>query len=179
MEVDMNRRDFWKTMVAAVSVGGVEASNLLPAMAEQNGPATADVTKIYQLQAAFHRAKTAQDIALMMSFWDSKGTLRVHGDQKSPYVGTEQLRAYWLNSGSFKNRRFSLVQTIEETEGCDSLLVALDQRGMADPERVRRDGIAARRRHELRRLRRLHFSVTRCVSAAPHPTELKVARAPS
>jgi hypothetical protein len=46
MEVDMNRRDFWKTLVAAVSVGGVEASNLLPAMAEQNGPATADVAKI-------------------------------------------------------------------------------------------------------------------------------------
>jgi hypothetical protein len=109
----------------------------------------------------------------MMSLWDSKGTLRVYGDQKSPYVGTERLRAYWLNSGSFKNRRFSLVPTIEETERCDSLLVALDQRGMADPERARRDGIAAPRRHELRRLRRLHFSVTRCVSAAPHPHRIE------
>src|SRR2546425_5311408 len=103
MEVNMNRRDFWKTMVAAVGVGGIEASNLLPAIAEQNGPATADVAKIYQLQAAFHRAKTAQDLGLMMSLFDSASTLRVQGDPKSPYVGTERLREYWLNSGSFKN----------------------------------------------------------------------------
>src|SRR5438034_3300453 len=83
MEVNMNRRDFWKTMVAAVGVGGIEASNLLPAIAEQNGPATADVAKIYQLQAAFHRAKTAQDLGLMMSLFDSASTLRVQGDPKS------------------------------------------------------------------------------------------------
>src|SRR5437879_3093014 len=109
MEVNMNRRDFWKTVVAAVGVGGIEASNLLPAIADQNGPATADIAKIYQLQAAFHRAKTAQDLGLMMSLFDPNATLRVHGDAKSPYVGTDQLRAYWINSGSFKNRRFSLV----------------------------------------------------------------------
>jgi len=108
-EVDMKRRDFFRTMVAAVGVGGVEASNLLPAMAELSGPATADVAKIYQLQAAFHRAKTAQDVGLMMSLWDPTGTLKVQGDPKSPYVGSEQLRGYWLNSGSYKNRRFSLV----------------------------------------------------------------------
>ena len=108
-EVNMKRRDFFRTMVAAVGVGGVEASNLLPAMAELSGPATADVAKIYQLQAAFHRAKTAQDVGLMMSLWDPTGTLKVQGDPKSPYVGSEQLRGYWLNSGSYKNRRFSLV----------------------------------------------------------------------
>jgi hypothetical protein len=79
-------------------------------MAQVSGPATADVAQIYQLQAAFHRAKTAQDIELMMSLWDPKATLKVQGDLKSPYVGTEQLRGYWLNSGSFKNRRFSLDQ---------------------------------------------------------------------
>jgi hypothetical protein len=108
-EVNMKRRDFCRTMAAAVGVGGVAASNLLPAMAQVSGPATADVAKIYQLQAAFHQAKTAQDIELMMSLWDPKATLKVQGDPKSPYVGTEQLRGYWLNSGSFKNRRFSLV----------------------------------------------------------------------
>ena len=105
----MKRRDFWKIMMAAVGAGGVEASNVLPAIADENGRATADVAKIYQLQAAFHRAKTAQDIGLMMSLFDPNATLRVHGDTKSPYVGTDRLRAYWLNSGSFKNRRFSLV----------------------------------------------------------------------
>jgi hypothetical protein len=49
-------------MVAAVGVGGVAVSKLMPAMAQVSGPATADIAEIYQLQAAFHRAKTAQDI---------------------------------------------------------------------------------------------------------------------
>jgi hypothetical protein len=109
----MNRRDFCRTMAAVVGVGGVAASNLLPAMAQVSGSATADVAKVYQLQAAFHRAKTAQDIELMMSLWDSNGTLKVQGDPKSPYVGTEQLREFWLHSGSFKNRRFSLVPSFK------------------------------------------------------------------
>jgi len=108
-EVNMKRRDFCRTIAAAVGVGGVAASNLLPAMAQVSGQATADVAQIYQLQAAFHRAKTAQDIELMISLWAPKATLKVQGDPKSPYVGAEQLRGYWLNSGSFKNRRFSLV----------------------------------------------------------------------
>lgn len=105
----MKRRDFSKIIMAVVGVGGVEASNLVPAIANQNGQATAEVAKIYQLQAAFHRAKTAQDIGLMMSLFDANATLRIQGDARSPYVGADQLRAYWLNSGSFKNRRFSLV----------------------------------------------------------------------
>jgi hypothetical protein len=105
----VKRRDFSKIIMAVVGVGGVEASNLVPAIANQNGQATAEVAKIYQLQAAFHRAKTAQDIGLMMSLFDANATLRIQGDARSPYVGADQLRAYWLNSGSFKNRRFSLV----------------------------------------------------------------------
>jgi hypothetical protein len=109
----MERRDFWRTMAAVMTVGGVEALNLNPATAQVSGPVTADVAKIYQLQAAFHRAKTAQDITLMMSLWDPAATLRVQDDQKSPYVGTERMRTYWLNSGSFKNRRFSLVPSFK------------------------------------------------------------------
>jgi hypothetical protein len=95
--------------MVAMGVGGAAASNPLPATAQVNGSASADVAKIYLLQAAFHRAKTAQDITLMMSLWDPGGALRVQGDPKSPYVGAELLRGFWLNSGSFKNRRFSLV----------------------------------------------------------------------
>jgi hypothetical protein len=100
-------------MAAALGVGGVAVSNLLPAVAQVNGPATADIANIYQLQAAFHRAKTAQDIELMMSLWDSNGTLKVQGDPKSPYVGAARLREFWLNSGPFKNRRFSLVPSFK------------------------------------------------------------------
>jgi len=104
----MKRRDFCKTVVAAVGVSGGAAPNLSPA-AEVNGPATPDIGQIYQLQAAFHEAKTAANIELMMSLWDPKGTLKIDGDAKSPYTGVEKLRAYWVNSGSFKSRRFSLV----------------------------------------------------------------------
>ena len=109
----MQRRDFCRTMAAAVGVGGAMAATLVPAMAQVSGPATADVAQIYQLQAAFHQAKTAQDIALMMSLWDPNATLKVQGDPKSPYVGTEQLRGFWLTSGSFKNQRFSLVPSFK------------------------------------------------------------------
>jgi hypothetical protein len=109
----MKRRDFCKTMATVVGVGGVAASNLLPALAQANGPATADVAQIYQLQAAFHRAKTAQDIALMMSLWDANATLKVQGDPKSPYIGTERLQEFWLHSGSFTHRRFSLVPSFK------------------------------------------------------------------
>jgi hypothetical protein len=106
----MKRRQFCRSIAVAVAgAGGLAASNLLPAMAQVSGSATADVAQVYELQAAFHRAKTAQDIELMMSLWDPKATLKVHGDAKSPYIGAEQLRGYWVNSGSFKNRRFSLV----------------------------------------------------------------------
>jgi len=45
----------------------------------------------------------------MMSLWDAQGRLEVVGDAKSPYVGSERLQEFWANSGSFKNRRFSLV----------------------------------------------------------------------
>jgi hypothetical protein len=106
----VKRREFCRTLSAAtVGVGAVAVSNLLPASAQVTGSVTADVAKIYQLQAAFHRAKTAQDLELMMSLWDPRGTLKVLADPKSPYIGLQRLRDFWSNSGSFKNRRFSLV----------------------------------------------------------------------
>jgi hypothetical protein len=40
---------------------------------------------------------------------EDESTLVVQGDARSPYVGQDQLRAFWLGSGSFVNRRFSLV----------------------------------------------------------------------
>ncbi len=103
----MDRKGFLASLAA--SVVGIAAVPAMPVLAQVSAPATGDVAQIYQLQAAFHQAKTAQDIELMMSLWDPGGTLKVHGDPKSPYVGAEQMRAFWLGSGSFKNRRFSLV----------------------------------------------------------------------
>ncbi len=73
------------------------------------GPDSAQVGLIYQHQAAFHRAKTTQDIELMMSLWADGATLNVQGDSNSPYTGGDRLRTFWLSSGSFTHRRFSLV----------------------------------------------------------------------
>jgi len=81
--------------------------------AREGGPESVQVGEIYQLQAAFHRAKTTQDINLMMSLWDPEGTLNVQGDPNSPYVGYDQIKAFWERSGSFVNRRFSLVPSFK------------------------------------------------------------------
>ena len=45
----------------------------------------------------------------MMSLWDPNGILNIQGDPNSPYVGFNQLKAFWLGSGSFTHPRFSLV----------------------------------------------------------------------
>lgn len=108
----MKRRDFFKR-VSIAGMGVAAASTSLPAIAQVSSAPTADVAGIYELQAAFHRAKTAQDIELMMSLWDPNGKLAVQGNPNSPFTGTAQLRGYWTNSGSFKNRRFSLVPSFK------------------------------------------------------------------
>jgi hypothetical protein len=91
---------------------GILLAMLAPAAAADGNKQTA-IGDIYQLQAAFHRAKTFQDINLMMSLWALDGKLTVQGDANSPYVGTSALRAFWLGSGSFKNHRFSLVPSFK------------------------------------------------------------------
>jgi hypothetical protein len=91
------------SLVAALDEGG---------RTEVDGP-TSPVGDIYRLQAAFHRAKTMQDIDLMMSLWAEDATFNSQGDPNSPYIDSESLKAFWLNSGSFKNRRLSLVPSFK------------------------------------------------------------------
>ena len=81
-------------------------------LAQVRGP-DKQVGEIYQLQAAFHLAKTTQNIELMMSLWDVGGSLTITGDPNSPYVGLDRLRAYLLSTGSFTNRRLSLVPSFK------------------------------------------------------------------
>ena len=71
----------------------------------------AAVGEIYQLQAAFHRAKTTQDLDLMLSLWAPDAVLHANGkDIKSE----SDMRAYWAGSPSFKEHRFSLVPSFKE-----------------------------------------------------------------
>ena len=111
----MKRRDLFRGVAGtAMGMGGFMTSSAMsPALAQVSGPGSAQIGEIYQLQAAFHRAKTTQDINLMMSLWDWDGILNFQGDPASPYIGFDRLQAFWLNSGSFRNHRFSLVPSFK------------------------------------------------------------------
>jgi hypothetical protein len=87
------------------------------------GLAIADVShgseqigEIYELQAAFHRAKTTQNLDLMMSLWADEATFTNHTSTGTMiFNGAMEIRGFWQNSGSFKNHRFSLVPSFKTT----------------------------------------------------------------
>jgi ketosteroid isomerase-like protein len=112
---NMSRRRLLGIGLAGAAGGalavGLPATQLLKSHAA--APDSTQVGLIYQLQAAFHRAKTSQDIDLMMSLWADDAGLTVQGDAKSPYRGHDALRTFWLGSGSFNNRRLSLVPSFK------------------------------------------------------------------
>ena len=110
----VSRRNLVRAGLAgtAVSLAGVvlAPASLVGAQVEAPSSAVAD---IYQLQSAFHRAKSTQDLDLMMSLWPEGSRIVSQGDPNSPYVGSETLRAFWLNSGSWKSPRLSLVPSFK------------------------------------------------------------------
>lgn len=96
-----------------IDVAGLRGSARSPLKSHERKHESAQVGEIFELQAAFHRAKTTQDLDLMMSLWDVEGTLIIEGDPNSPYIGAERIRAFWQQSGSFTHRRFSLVPSFK------------------------------------------------------------------
>lgn len=99
----------------AGSAAGLASAVLAPLSlvgAQVEGPSS-PVAEIYQLQSAFHRAKTTQDLDLMMSLWPEGSRINTVGDPNSPYVGSEVLRGFWLGSGSWKSPRLSLVPSFK------------------------------------------------------------------
>jgi len=96
-----------------VHTGGVLGSARSPLRPQVAAPDSTQVGLIYQLQAAFHRAKTNQDIELMMSLWDANATQIVQGSPNLTFVGSEQIRSFWETSGSFTHRRFSVVPSFK------------------------------------------------------------------
>lgn len=110
----MQRREFFRTVPALVGVAGLTGSTLVPLGAQVIGPESTQVAEIYELQAAFHRAKTTQDIELMMSLWDPEAVLTVESvSPPATYAGLDQLRSFFLNSGSWQHHRFSLVPSFK------------------------------------------------------------------
>jgi hypothetical protein len=114
MEAKMERRNFCRSMAGiAVGIGRLGESALSPLHAEERERGSAAEGEIYELQAAFHRAKSTQDIDLMMSLWDDEASLAIIGDPNSPYVGFDRLKSFLLTTGSFIHPRFSLVPSFK------------------------------------------------------------------
>src|ERR1051326_810514 len=111
---NLNRRSLLRTGLtgAAIGLAGVAFGPAPLVGAQVQGPSSA-VAEVYQLQSAFHRAKTTQDIDLMMSLWPEGSRINSLGDANSPYVGSESLRNFWLSSGSWKNPLLSLVPSFK------------------------------------------------------------------
>ena len=112
----INRRELLGT--GALITGAGIASLTLPAAAladsDQPEQDSAAVGHIYRLQAAFHRAKTTQDLDLMMSLWADDATF-TNNSTGTTYVGSDQIRSFWQGSGSFTHHRFSLVPSFKTT----------------------------------------------------------------
>jgi ketosteroid isomerase-like protein len=69
------------------------------------------IGKIYELQAAFHRAKSNQDIELMVSLWADHCSFTNAGVTHS---GKEAVRAFFLTTGSWLHRRISFVPSFKD-----------------------------------------------------------------
>jgi ketosteroid isomerase-like protein len=106
---EISRRDLLRKGVAGTALGA--AALTVPSLAQGGTPGTPEslqVGEIYQLQAAFHEAKTSQDIDLMMSLWAEDATF-VNQTTNTTYSGFDQIKSFWQGSGSFTHHRFSLV----------------------------------------------------------------------
>jgi ketosteroid isomerase-like protein len=95
----------------AVTLADVMTTNLSPVAAQPTDPDGVQLGEIYQLQAAFHQAKSHQDIDLMMSLWSPDASFTFNGDV---FSGADAIRAFFLGSGSWKYRRMSLVPSFKD-----------------------------------------------------------------
>lgn len=97
----------------AVGAAGGAVALSLPgfASAATKHEASAQTGEIYQLQAAFHRAKSEQDIDLMVSLWTPDCSFDYLG---VTYRGLDAVRTFFLGSGSWKHKRLSLVPSFKD-----------------------------------------------------------------
>lgn len=118
----INRRDLLRKGLVGSALGvaglGAPVLSALPARANGGvtGPESTQVREIYELQAAFHRAKTTQDLDLMMLLWARDATFTNRSTAPpTVYQGFEAIKAFWQGSGSFTHHRFSLVPSFKTT----------------------------------------------------------------
>ncbi len=103
----ITRRLLLRTGAVGAVIGG--AAVAAPGLAAADvSHSSEQIGKIYELQATFHRAKTTQDLDLMMSLWakDARFFFTINGQT---YIGADEIRSFFQGSGSFIHHRFSLV----------------------------------------------------------------------
>ena len=113
--VEITRRDLLRKGMVGAALGTVALA--VPGLAQADvSHGSEQIGEIYELQAAFHRAKTTQDLDLMMSLWADDATFTYTGTSPATvYTGSDQIRSFWQGSGSFTHHRFSLVPSYKTT----------------------------------------------------------------
>jgi ketosteroid isomerase-like protein len=110
---EITRCDLLRKGAAATAIG--TAILAAPSLARGDvSHGSEQIGEIYELQAAFHRAKTTQDLDLMMSLWSEDATFTNRSNGMT-YSGADEIRSFWAGSGSFLNHRFSLVPSFKTT----------------------------------------------------------------
>ena len=110
---NLSRRDLLLKGAATGAVVGAMAL-AVPGLAqadESHGSHGSDLGGIYQLQAAFHRAKSHQDIDLMVSLWTEDCTFTFAG---TTFSGKDAVRSFFLTTGSWAHHRMSLVPSFKD-----------------------------------------------------------------
>jgi len=129
----------------AAGLAGLVLPNASPVGAQASDPEGVKIGEIYQLQAAFHQAKSHQDIDLMMSLWATDATFTFGGNL---FSGADAIRSFFLGSGSWTHPRISLVPSFKDqiqVNGNQAYLyfkchdVALTDESAEDPERHNSD----------------------------------------
>ena len=110
VRLEISRRDLLRNGAAGAAVGA--AALTVPGLASADvSHGSAQIGEIYQLQAAFHRAKSHQDIDLMVSLWADDCTFTFNG---TTFSGKDAVREFFLGSGSWKHHRFSMVPSFKD-----------------------------------------------------------------
>ncbi len=103
---EVGRRDLLVKTLAGAALGA--GAMIVPQLARADGGGSGNTqeAEIHDLQAAFHLAKSTQDIDLMMSLWAEEAVF-------GAFVGNDAIRALFLTTGSFTNRRLSLAPSFK------------------------------------------------------------------
>jgi ketosteroid isomerase-like protein len=106
----ISRRELLRKTAISGALGAVALT--IPDLANAGvSHGSEQIGEIYQLQAAFHRAKSHQDIDLMVSLWTDDATGTFNG---TTYTGQDAIRTFFLNSGSWHHHRISLVPSFKD-----------------------------------------------------------------